>query len=259
MTSPPVSFSGLLSGRTTCCPSVSLRLVRVLADGLAGDGLGVFVQDPGLFQPLQDDRDPAGGVQIRRDVLTARLQVAQQRRALADPVEVVDVQLDPHLLGHGEEMQDAVGRAAAARDRGDRVLERLAGDDVAGRLAAPEHVHHEPAGFLGDLDLVRVFGRDPRGKRGDPEHLERHRHRVRGELAAAGAGAGRRGLLDRGQLVVGDPAGGVGADRLEHLLDRDPLHRCTAPGRSSRRTASGSGRSAGTAPSRCRGSSCRRR
>ena len=52
----------------------------------------------------------------------------------------------PDLVGDREQVQHAVGRAAAAGDRGDRVLEALAGDDVARALAALEHVHHESPG-----------------------------------------------------------------------------------------------------------------
>ena len=195
----------------------------MLADRLARHGLGALVQDARLLQPLHDQRDAAGRVQVRGDEPAARLEVAQQRRALADPVEIVDVEVDADLLGDREQVEHAVGRAAAARDRGDRVLEAVAGDDVAGCLAASEDIHDEAAGLLGNVDLVRVFGRNPRGKRRDPEHLERHRHRVGGELAATRAVAGRRSLLDRGQLLVGDPAGSVRADRLEHLLDGDAL------------------------------------
>src|ERR1700733_6089717 len=40
-----------------------LRLVGALADRLARDRLGVLVEDPGLLESLQDNRDTAGGIQ----------------------------------------------------------------------------------------------------------------------------------------------------------------------------------------------------
>ncbi len=76
--------------------------------------------------------------------------------------------------------------------------------------------------WRGDLELAPVLGGHHRGAGGrDAEHLEGHRHGVGGELPAAGAGAGRGGLLQRVQLLFGDLARGELADGLEDLLDGD--------------------------------------
>ena len=148
--------------------------------------------------------DAAGVVEVDGDVAAAGLEVAQQRRALADAVEVVDVELDARLARDRQQVQHAVGRAAAGGDAGDRVLQRLLGDDVARAQRRAEHVDHELAGLVGDLGLGRVLRRGPaRGHRRDAQHLERHRHRVGGELAAARAGAGARDALELGELLVG--------------------------------------------------------
>ena len=56
-----------------------------------------------------------------------------------------------------------------------------------------------------------------------PERLTDRAHRVGGEHAAARAFARARVLLDRVQLVLGDRAGGAGADRLEHARDVERL------------------------------------
>ena len=78
------------------------------------------------------------------------------------------------------------------------------GDDLARAQAAPEDVDHQLAGFVGDLGLRRVLGRDHvRGHRRDAEDLEGHRHRVGGELPAAGPGARARDRLELGELLVG--------------------------------------------------------
>ena len=87
-----------------------------------------------------------------------------------------------------------------------------------------EHLDHEPAALLGHLALLAVLrGHHRAAHRRDAEHLERHGHGVRGELSAARAGAGRGVVLEVGELVVGEVAGGVGADPLEHVLDRHVL------------------------------------
>src|SRR6185295_12500669 len=75
-----------------------------------------------------------------------------------------------------------------------------------------------------DVGLLRVGRRDAAAaERGDAEELADDRHRVRGELTAAGAGAGTRLVFDRAELGVAHRAGGVRADRLEHFLNRDRL------------------------------------
>ena len=65
-----------------------------------------------------------------RSVATNRppgLRSHRLRDAVGDPVEVVDVERDPHLAGDREQVQDAVGGAAGGADRHDRVLEARRG------------------------------------------------------------------------------------------------------------------------------------
>ena len=93
----------------------------------------------------------------------------------------------------------------------------LLGRDVVG-----EDVDHQLADLLGDGALVVVFGRDHRRAAGaDPQRLEGAGHRVGGELAAAGAGAGAGDALELVQFLVAHVAGVVGADRLEDVEDGD--------------------------------------
>ena len=109
-----------------------------------------------------------------------------------------------------------------AQTVGDRVFERVLGDDLARRDVVGEHPDHQLADFLGDRLLVVVFGRDHRrAAGGDPERLEGAGHRVGGELAAAGAGAGAGDALQLVQFLVGHLTGVVGADRLEDVEDGD--------------------------------------
>ena len=166
------------------------RLGGVRPDRLARHGERVGVQDAGLAQAREQHGDATGLVEVDGDVAPAGLEIAQQRRALADAVEVVDRELDAGLAGDREQVQDAVRRAPARGHGGDRVLERLAGDDVARARPAAQHVDDEPTGLEGDLALRAVLRGNERAADGrDPENLEGHRHRVGGELPAAGAGA----------------------------------------------------------------------
>ena len=83
-----------------------------------------------------------------------------------------------------------------------------------------------------------------------PRNLADRRHRVGGELAAAGAraGAGLSARARRGRSSV-MRARGVRADRFEHVLNRDVACRANGPARSSRRRAPGPGCRAAPAPS----------
>ena len=75
---------------------------------------------------------PPISVDVVHDVPAERLEVAEVRDLVADAVEVVEGQLDLGLVGDREQVQHGVGRAAEGHGDGDRVLERLLGQDVAG-------------------------------------------------------------------------------------------------------------------------------
>ena len=103
-------------------------------------------------------------------------------------------------------------------DTGDRVLERLAGGDVARLAVILHHVENDFAAAEGDVVLARVHLRDGgRAHRREADQLHHRGHGVGGELAAAGSGAGAGVIFDFEQLLIGDAAAGVGADGFEDI------------------------------------------
>ena len=94
------------------------------------------MQEAGVEERLHEQRDAAGLEQVLGDVAAAGLQVGDIGRALEDLGDVEQVELDAAFMGDGRQVQGGVGRAAGGRDHGGRVLERLAGDDVARTDAA---------------------------------------------------------------------------------------------------------------------------
>ena len=97
-----------------------------------------------------------------------------------------------------------------------RVITRL-----GRRSSASTFITSSPI-FSATRALLVVFGRHHRRAAGaDPQRLEGAGHRVGGELAAAGAGAGARDPLQLVQLLVAHVARRVGADRLEDVEDGD--------------------------------------
>ena len=101
--------------------------VEVLGQRPTGHRHDVAVQQPRVEQLAHDHRHAADPVDVVHDVATERLDVGEVRRAVADPVEVVDRQVDLGLAGDGEQVQHRVRGAAERHDDGDGVLERLLG------------------------------------------------------------------------------------------------------------------------------------
>ena len=83
------------------------------------------MEEAELDEPLREHGGAAGGVQVGGDEAPARLEVAQARAGLGDPVEVVDVERDARFPRHREQVQDGVGGAAGRRDGEDRVLQAV--------------------------------------------------------------------------------------------------------------------------------------
>ena len=193
---------------------------RDLAERAAVDVGRAGVDELPLEELARDESDTARLVDVRRDEAPSGLQARHDRGPRGDAVEVVEGELDVELAGDRDQVKDAVRRAARGGDRRDRVLERIAGDHVRRPEVAAQKVHHEPACRLGRLVLARRERGDPvQARRADPEEIERGRHRVRGELAAARARARAGDALELVQLVGAHAPDGVRADRLEHVLD----------------------------------------
>ena len=124
---------------------------------------GVAVEFASFEQSFGEERRAAGSVHVECDVASTWSEVADERGAIGDLVEVVDAEFDAGLTGEGEQVEDDVGRAAGRGGAGDAVLEGFAGEDVAGLDAAAEDVHDELSGGLADVVLARIGGADGGG------------------------------------------------------------------------------------------------
>ena len=93
------------------------------------------MHEPGVEQRLHEHGEAAAAVDVVHDVLAERLEVADVRHLVADAVEVVERELDLGLARDGEQVQHDVRGAAERHADGDGVLERLLGEDLAGRDA----------------------------------------------------------------------------------------------------------------------------
>ena len=181
----------------------------------------VAVEQVLLEQLAHHQLDATRVGQLRCAEAATRPHVGDQRRPLRDPVEVVDLERDEELGRDREQVQHAVGRATGRGDHGDRVLDRVAVDDLAWLEVLADEVHDQLAAAPRGLVLARVLGRDAvEAGGGEAQRLQHHRHRIGGVLAAACTRAGARPVLDLVQLLERDLARPVRADR---LVDADDV------------------------------------
>ncbi len=181
-----------------------------------------IAEEARLGESAREETRAAGARQVGRGEAAARLQIGEERGPPRNRVEVVERERNARLVRDREEMEDGVRGAARRDDRRDRVLEGFARQDPARGEAFGEKADHERARLARDGVLPRVRRRHVvRAHRRQAEERESGRHRVRGELAAARAGAGAGGLLDHREVVVVEAPRGVRADGLEDVLDRD--------------------------------------
>jgi hypothetical protein len=97
-----------------------------------------------------------------------------------EPVEVVDRELDTEPAGDRDQVDHGVGRAADRGERDDRVLERLAGQDLRQLLVLVDHVDDAPPRRARD-HVAPAVDRGIGGVAGqaEAERLDHRRHRAR--------------------------------------------------------------------------------
>ena len=168
------------------------RARGLLGDRASRDGHRVAVQMAALEQP------PARPAARRRhgtrsvgDEAPAGLEVADDRRRRRDAVEVVDLERHAGFARDRQQVQHAVGRAAAAPPRPRSRSRAPARVMISlGRCPRASTSMISSPTSTRDVALAAVLGRHHgRAHRRDAEELERHRHGVGRELAAARAGA----------------------------------------------------------------------
>ena len=115
------------------------------------------MQHAAFEQRLHDLRNAADIVDVLGDVFAARLQVGDVRRALEDFGDVEQIEVDADFVGHGRQMQGAVGRAAGGRNDVRRVFKGFARADIARTDAVGEQPHDRAAAV--DREQRRGFHR----------------------------------------------------------------------------------------------------
>ena len=141
-------------------------------------------------------------------VLPRRLEVEQNRRFAAHPVQRMQVEVESDAAGNRGQVHDAVGRTTDGQQDAERVLERGRRENAIDRQLVARHLHRLCAGQLGDPDAVRGDGRGRRaaGHR-HAERLRNARHRARRAHHRARAHARDELIVHVGHFVGVDFAG----------------------------------------------------
>ena len=195
-----------LAGRAGDIP-----LVQRVLHGLAVNRGDVGVQLARPVQLAQNGHDAAGAVHIFDVVLVGvGRHLAQLRYVAREPVDIGHGEVDAGLMGHGQQMQDGVGRTAHGDVQRHRVLKRFeahgARQDrlVALFVVATAQLHDQATSAQEQLLAVRM-GRHHGAvaRQGQAQRFGEAVHGVGREHARTGAAGWAGRALDLGQIRVG--------------------------------------------------------
>ena len=87
---------------------VGFYSAQVFRDGLAADGHAIAVEEAGIEQRFHHGDDAADGDELCHEETAAGLEIGEDGDAAADAGEVVDGELEPGGVGHGDEVEHGV-------------------------------------------------------------------------------------------------------------------------------------------------------
>ena len=135
-------------------------ILDVLADGLAGHGYAVRVQQTLFAQLVHHSVHAARFVKLFNVRSARRCQMAQVRGLFADPVCDVEVDLDAALVRDGRQMQHTVRGAAECHIDRKCVHNGVLRHDVTRANILSQHIHDRHACVLCKLDTCGIYRRD---------------------------------------------------------------------------------------------------
>jgi hypothetical protein len=109
------------------------------------------VQQPGIQELLHHHRYPADAIEIAHVVLAVRFGISQMGHPGRHLVEVVESQLDPSLIGDGQQVEHRVGGAPQGHGDGDGILKGLFGHHLSRPNAGPKQVDNRLARHEGGI------------------------------------------------------------------------------------------------------------
>jgi hypothetical protein len=109
-----------------------IKFSEILCEGASGNSETVTVNQVGIEEMAKDDGYAANPIDVAHVVATVRLGVGNMRNPSTYTIEVGEIEIDPALVGDGEQVKDGIGGTSNGHDDSDRVLESLFGHDLPG-------------------------------------------------------------------------------------------------------------------------------
>ena len=192
-------------------------VVDVFGKSSARDGGDVAVEYALVDEQLEHGGRAANLVEVLHVVLAARGEVSEERRGVASGGDVVEGEGHAGRVGHGEEVQNAIGGTSQNHGEPESVLEGAAGEKIS-RTDILLHGGLDDRGNF--LALAALLGRQGRigagAGEGETHGLNGRGHGVGGVHAAAGTGSGAGVALnvfhDIGGLAAGLARVGLGVE-----------------------------------------------
>src|SRR5262245_24524792 len=122
----------LVGGMDHVLALVPLHLFEVLGDRTPSDGQALAMQIAMVEERPHQQRNASSLEHIFGDITATRFQIRDIWSLFKDFRDVEEIELQPAFVRDGRQVQRGIGRTAGRRHHGGRVLQRLAGDDIAG-------------------------------------------------------------------------------------------------------------------------------
>lgn len=183
-------------------------IAAVLANAFAVDRQDILVDEPDRHELIDNRRHTAGMVIVLAQIFACRLEVHQERHALAIGLPVVDGQFNAQVAGDSRQVDGGVGGAAYGGVDADRIDEGFAGHHVARLDVFMNHVDDAKAGAIRHFLPVAIGRGDGCGT--GQLHAERFGQRVHrgGRSHRVAIAGGRRGGGDEPhETLIVDLAG----------------------------------------------------
>src|SRR5438093_12864486 len=117
---------------------------------------------------------------------SGELEIGDQRSALADILEIFNIERKVRITRNRKNMQHGIGRATGCRYAGDRVLKCLPDKNVPRSSSVLQEIHYQLAAVKSNLIFLGIHGWNAVETHGrQSNHLHHRRHRVRCVLSAA--------------------------------------------------------------------------
>ena len=179
-----------------------------------------------INERLHQHRQTTLAVNVVHHILTKGLQITEVRDLRADPVEIIEGELDLGLIGNGQEVQDGVGGTAESHQNGNGVFERLPRQQLSNGQTLVQHADDRFTGSVGIGVSPAVIGCRRRGTgKAETQGFRNAGHRVGGIHSATRTLTGCEGTFDAVQVFFGHLAGLDGTDRFEGVDDGDVFFR----------------------------------